>query len=94
MIVRFFATLRNISGTREIDLPAPQDIKALLLHFSEIYGKAFDREIWIEREGKRKGLIPGVIILVNGRHYAHLDGLETKLKEDGVVSLFPPVAGG
>lgn len=94
MIVRFFATLRNISGVREANIPTPENVDTLLRYFSEKYGKPFDQEIWLEREGKRKSLIPGVIILVNGRHYTHLAGLGTPLKEEDVVSIFPPIAGG
>lgn len=94
MIVRLFATLRNIARAREVILPAPRDIESLLNIFSERYGESFDREIWLNRSGDRQKLIPGVIILVNGRHYAHLEGLLTPLVEEDIVSLFPPLAGG
>lgn len=94
MKVLLFATLRNIARTREIDIPSPRDIESLLKILSEMYGKTFDREIWLERPENLRGLIPGVIILVNGRHYAHLEGLATLLNEEDSVSLFPPVAGG
>ena len=35
-----------------------------------------------------------VIILVNGRHIEHLDGVATKLTEDDYVAITPLVAGG
>mgnify|MGYP005836841831 CR=1 FL=1 len=33
-------------------------------------------------------------ILVNGRNIRHVEGMQTKLKEGDVVSLFPVTAGG
>jgi molybdopterin synthase sulfur carrier subunit len=35
-----------------------------------------------------------VIIMVNGRDYRHLQGLDTPLHPDDTVTLFPPIAGG
>ena len=35
-----------------------------------------------------------VILLVNGHDLRHLQGLETPLRPEDVVSIFPPVAGG
>lgn len=94
MIIRFFATMRTVTGSSETSLPAPETLQALLEELSERYGRAFDREIWLFRDGRKEDLIPGVIILVNGRHYLHLDRLATRLEENDIVSLFPPVAGG
>jgi molybdopterin converting factor small subunit len=34
------------------------------------------------------------IILVNVTNYCHLSGLDTPLKMDDIIALFPPVAGG
>ena len=44
----------------------------------------------------QSGAVSGqVAILVNGRHYSHLpDGLNTVLKDEDDVALFPPLAGG
>ncbi len=94
MIIRFFATLRNISGLKETTLPAPRNVQELLERLSLKYGDRFDREIWLYRNNEKQDLLPGVIILVNGKHYAHLHGLATPLEETDVVSFFPPVAGG
>jgi molybdopterin synthase sulfur carrier subunit len=35
-----------------------------------------------------------LILLVNGRHVQHLDGLETHLSEKDVLSVFPLIGGG
>jgi len=53
------------------------------------YGKAF-KDLLL-RDGS---LIVGVMVLVNGTHIAHLQGLDTPLSEDSTVDIFPPVAGG
>jgi molybdopterin synthase sulfur carrier subunit len=37
---------------------------------------------------------PEIIIMINGRHIAHLGGLDAPLKSDDTVQIFPMVAGG
>lgn len=56
----------------------------LLFNTQERRGKIFDN-------GKLK---PYIIIFKNGRHIQHLDGVETEVKEDDTISIFPPIAGG
>jgi molybdopterin synthase sulfur carrier subunit len=53
------------------------------------YGQTFEKKVFVE--GK---LSSEVIILVNGRHIAHCDGVNTKLSNEDEVSIFPVVAGG
>ena len=43
-------------------------------------------------DGTDKG--DDVIIMVNGRHIEHLDGMATTLTEDDYVAVTPLVAGG
>ncbi|NPV88142.1 hypothetical protein HPY42_01265 [Coprothermobacteraceae bacterium] len=38
-------------------------------------------------------ILPGTIILVNGKNVIHLQGLQTAL-EPGKVVIFPPAGGG
>lgn len=35
-----------------------------------------------------------MIFLVNGRDITHLQGLDTPVGKDDVISLFPPIGGG
>lgn len=39
-------------------------------------------------------IAPGSIILVNGHNVIHLEGLETRIDNNDIVTLFPPSAGG
>lgn len=90
MRLRLFATLRNLAGAKELEMEAPPTVGALLEELSRRWGKAFDDQLF-DDEGH---LLPGVIVLVNGRHIAHLDGRETPLCDGDAVDLFPPLAGG
>jgi molybdopterin synthase sulfur carrier subunit len=87
--VQFFATFRDIFGTKAMEIAVKPgtnigELLNLVLDTQERRGKIFDH-------GKLK---PSIIILKNGRHIQHLDGLETELKEGDKVSIFPPIAGG
>jgi len=90
MKVKFFATYRDLTGCKETDVPAPPDAAALLGALISRYGPRMQRKLFAE-SGE---LSEDAILLVNGRHIAHLSGLNTPLSEKDVVSLFPMVAGG
>jgi molybdopterin synthase sulfur carrier subunit len=91
MQIRYFATYRNITGRRTQDVAAPVDVLALLRQVSDEYGDEL-RSWLLAPDGAEKG--QNAIVLVNGRHIEHLDGVRTKLVESDTVSLFPLVAGG
>ena len=90
MLVKFFATYRQIAQCKSCDIPAPQDVLALMGVLSERW-PAF-RNLVLSEDGTDKG--DDVIILVNGRHIEHLDGVATKLSEQDYVAITPLVAGG
>ncbi|ACS90064.1 ubiquitin-like small modifier protein 1 [Thermococcus sibiricus] len=79
--VRFFATLRNIVRKNELELQANT--------VGELLEKLYSKYPKIEKE-----LEKGVVILVNGKNIEHLEKLNTKLKDEDLVSIFPPVGGG
>jgi molybdopterin synthase sulfur carrier subunit len=54
-----------------------------------MYGKKFEDKVY-----KNQELTSEVIILLNGRHITHYDGIDTKLAKDDEISIFPVVAGG
>jgi len=54
------------------------------------YGPAMGRKLFTA-DGR---ISEDAILLVNGRHFDHLKGGDTLLKDSDVVSLFPMVAGG
>ena len=87
--VGFFAIFREITGTKEISVPAVPTIGDLMKVLSLRYGKAF-RNLALE-DGK---ISRQVNLLVNGKHIAHLQKDDTPLKEGDAVSVFPLIGGG
>lgn len=87
--VHFYAGLREIFGTKETEVRVENgaDIRALL----NLVCDSPRRRAEIFAGDKLK---PLMIILKNGRHIQHLDGLETRLEAGDDVSVFPAVAGG
>jgi molybdopterin synthase sulfur carrier subunit len=90
--VKFFTSLREITGKKEDEIQSPRTIlvKELLASLSEKYGREFTDYLYDER-GKVRTYIQ---ILVNGRGINVLQGFETKLKEGDTIAIFPPVGGG
>ena len=91
MKLRFFATYRDITRCKELDVPAQPDVWALLEHLGGRYGQPI-RKMLFSPDGSEIG--EEAIILVNGRNVAFLNGKDTKLVESDVISIFPMVAGG
>ena len=89
MLVKFFATFRDIAGCRTTELPAPADVLSLLTHLESAFHL---RGRLLASDGK--GLGPDVIVLVNGRHVQHLAGAATPLTDKDIVAVFPVIAGG
>jgi molybdopterin synthase sulfur carrier subunit len=90
--VSFYATIRAIVGekTLEIDLTDGASIQDLLDRLTErcppLRGKLFDADGKLSRS---------VQVFVDGRGATHLpDGLQTKLRPDNAVDIFPAIAGG
>lgn len=90
MKVKFFATYRQIAECESFDAPALCSIHELLKYCSERWPEFCN--LLLDKSGKNLG--PDLIIMVNGRHIQHLDGIKTKLTEDDVVAITPQMAGG
>ncbi len=80
--VKFFATLRNITGKRE-EIIEGGSVEDILQKLYEKYGEEFKKEL---RERS--------MILVNGKNIEHINGLKTKVNENDEISIFPPAGGG
>lgn len=89
MIVKFFAFIRDYTGTKEISTGCFSSLRELLDSLCIRFGDRLRTKLFT---GDR--LSDDIIILVNGRHIEHLEGLDTKLGENDVISIFPKVAGG
>lgn len=79
--VKFYATLRQVTGAREAAVAAGT-VKELLERLSSDYDGKLERYLKIST------------VLVNGKNVIHMKGTRTKLKDDDVVSIFPPMGGG
>ncbi len=83
VLVKYFATLRELTGKREEIIEDVDSVEELLELLFQKYGERFREEI------EKKNMI-----LVNGKNIIHIEGVKTRLKEGDVVSIFPPAGGG
>ncbi|RLI82396.1 molybdopterin synthase sulfur carrier subunit [Archaeoglobales archaeon] len=85
--VKLFANFREAAGEKELDLDATT-IKELL---NTLVKKFQNLEPLMFKDGRLRDYVH---IMVNGKHINNLERLETSLKEDDTVAIFPPVSGG
>ena len=90
MVIRFFASIRSITGATELEWGDPTPSLGDLLHLlSDRYGPEFRR--WV-LEGEEFG--GSVMVVVNGTDARHQAGLATPLAPTDVISILPIMAGG
>jgi molybdopterin converting factor small subunit len=85
--VLFFGNHRELAGTaREIiTLKAETRLSGLFNRLGDRHGDELRREL-----ANKENLT----VLVNGRHYGTLDGVETILKNKDTVAILPVIFGG
>ncbi len=88
--VKFFATVREITGTAKIETDA-DDIKGLLRLLREKYGREFEETVIDTDTQELKQFFS---CMINGKRIELLDGYDTRLSDGDAVALFPPVGGG
>ncbi|HPB81782.1 MAG TPA: MoaD/ThiS family protein [Spirochaetota bacterium] len=89
--VRFFTILRLLVKRADVILDRRGiSVRDLLDDAQRAVPVPFLHKV-LDDEGKMKR---GTLILVNGRHVQHLDGLDTIIEDGDEVSLFPPGGGG
>jgi molybdopterin synthase sulfur carrier subunit len=91
--VRVFATFREITGLKEIELDLPNDatVISLIDFLSKNYSHGKLKKEVFDNNGNLRKFVK---ILVNGRDTYFLNGLATQLRDGDVVAMFPPVGGG
>ncbi len=92
MIVHFYATLREVVGRRQVDIPlAPGGtLRQLIADMVKLY-PGLHQEI-LDSHGN---LYNHIHIFVNGRESSFLkDNLDSILEPGDILSIFPPVGGG
>lgn len=85
--VLFFGQLRELTGVQRstVDLGDGARLAALMAHLGEAYGASFRQQL---------DSIRGLRILINGREYALVGGMEAPLKDGDTVVFLPPIFGG
>ena len=90
--MRFYATLRSIVGSRQVEISLPPDgtlrqlIDEIVRQFPAMQAEMLDSQ---------GNLYGHIHIFVNGRESTFLaGGLETILEPEDTISIFPPVGGG
>lgn len=84
MIVNFYSTLREKTGKVSTKLDYEQISVDTLIESLNIKDYII----------KNNEIVPGTMILLNGKNIAHLNGLDTIVKKNDTVDFFPPAAGG
>jgi molybdopterin synthase sulfur carrier subunit len=90
--VKFFTSLREITG-KKVDRIQLQDaitVNELVKMLSEKYGKKF-REYIYDKDGLTQKFLS---FLVNGKNINKMQGFDTKLEDQDVIAILPPVGGG
>ena len=89
--VKFFTTLRELTGKREeqVELPFNATVGELLDSLAKRYGPKFVEYVFEKGEVK-----PYLIIMVDGQSVSQLEGLKTRLKDGVTVAILPPAGGG
>ncbi len=92
MQIRVYAALREVlEGSRfDVPLPQPATMGAVLRELADRH-PALGPKLWDENGELKSGY---VMVLLNGRSIAFLQGLATPVSEADTLSLFPPVGGG
>lgn len=93
--VRFFTTLREVTGKREETLKFQDDktvtVDTILKQLVKRHGKGLVEYVYDHKTGNVKGFLQ---FLVNGRSTSTLSGLQTRLSDGDVLAIIPPVGGG
>jgi sulfur-carrier protein len=90
MVVRFFASIRTVTGVKGIEWIEPvSTLGELLRLLSDRYGTEFHR--WV-LDGEALG--SSVMVVINGEDARHHGGLDIALSSTDVVSILPIMAGG
>ncbi len=91
MKIRFFGTYRRITGQKEIDWNTnAQTLKELIDELSREYGEKLKEKIMADPDKLRND----VIILINGKNEAFMKKIDTPIKEEDQISIFPMAVGG
>ena len=89
--LKLLATLRDVAGSSQIDVPFEdgQSVRELLQAINN-FNPELGQKI-VTDDGQLTGLVH---VLVHGRNITWLQGLDTPINQDDIITLLPPSAGG
>ena len=90
VILKLMTIFSSDVGLSEIPYSSVNTLNDIINQFMNEYGKRL-RKSFVNPSGM---LESHVVILVNGRNYLFLDGLNTKLKDGDQIVISPPLIGG
>jgi molybdopterin synthase sulfur carrier subunit len=88
--IMLFATLREKYGVKDLNVKCDGTVFNLIENASKILGKSFFEEVYDKNQGKVK---ENIIFMINGRNIKDL-GEKVRIKDNDVIAIFPPIAGG
>ena len=88
--MKFFATVREVAGIKNIEMDV-DNIGELLESLKTKLGNRFTDLIINPETNKLKQFYS---CIVNGKRIELLDGYNTILKDNDTIAVFPPVGGG
>lgn len=88
--VKFFATVREVTGVKSIEITA-DTIRDVLEDLKKRFGKAFHDTVIDPETGELRRFFS---FMVNGKRVELLDGYDTELHDGDSIALFPPIGGG
>ncbi|MCL2172313.1 MAG: MoaD family protein [Nitrososphaerota archaeon] len=92
--IRYFTTLREITGKKEEQLTFPENQKITIIltlkTLTNKYGKPFTDYVF-DTDGKIKNILQ---ILINGTNISGPKQQEVTLQNGNVLAILPPVSGG
>ena len=89
--VRFFSLIRLLLKQNELILEEQDiSIREVLEKTQAEIPTTFIHKL-LDSEGN---LLHGTIVMINGKNILHLDKLDSMVKDNDIISLFPPGGGG
>ena len=85
--VKLFANIREFTGTKELEVDSG-NVSDVLKKLDEKF-PGFKKMIF---EGEK--IKHYINVFLNGKNVLELDGLETELRTNDEIAIFPPVSGG
>jgi len=90
VILKLMTIFSSDVGLSEIVYSSVNTLNDIINQFMNEYGKRL-RKSFVDPSGN---LESHIVILVNGRNYLFLDGLNTKLMDGDQIVISPPLIGG